>query len=209
MLKINRTCKTFNIIIKSVSRLWRNIDIDHAVQLKKQDLETILKHSGSVYQFLLPYASYLCSVPEIDYVFTKYFEGHKLWYLNLSAAPLSTLCFLSDAPNLELVQLCECKLLTSEDFLVLKDCAKLSQLWLSFTNISQEHLKIVTYNKPLIVVDVCGVLLDIKGCEDILTNTIGHIVYFHVSLKPEISEEEFKQHILDKYLETSIKVHNE
>ncbi|XP_045162833.1 uncharacterized protein LOC123527441 [Mercenaria mercenaria] len=83
----------------------------------------------------MPCTVFKCKIPEID----KVFAASKFTYLdhlNISEAPISTLCWLYNAPNIRVLDLSGCSLLVDEDFQVFVDCFNLEQLYLSFTNIT-------------------------------------------------------------------------
>ena len=206
LTKVNRVCKQFYSLIKETSTLWRNIDFFHPVELTEENLSLILRHSRKIQTCFLPYATSLCSSSKIDRILTRA-DFRSLVCLNLSDSKLSTLCFLYEAHNLELVNLSGCTNLVDEDFLVLKENAKLEHIYVSFTRISPNTLQIICENKPLIVVDACNVKLNVEECRNILINTRGDIVYFHISLCWCVNAEEFKQEILDLFLNTSISIY--
>ena len=206
LTSVNRVCKRFNNIIKTRSVLWTHVSFPYQLEVSTDDLKTILSHSNGIADLDLPCTVFHSSVPEIDRIFTKA-NFKALDYLNLSDAPISTLCFLFTAPNLRILNLSGCKLLVDEDFQVLKHCNNIEQLYLSFTKISQSTLQYVCFNKPLIVVDACNIPLDIIHCRNILLNVHGHLVYFHITLDKTVDESAFKEHILNCFMDTSIKLY--
>jgi hypothetical protein len=65
----------------------------------------------------------------------------------------------------------------------------------------------VCYNKPLVVLDACNIPLDMEKCRSILDNTIGHIVYLHITLESSVNVGDFREQIIACYLDTSISVY--
>jgi hypothetical protein len=200
-------CKRFRELIISTSGLWKSVDFKFPLELSKENLQYILCHSRKINELHLPCTTYKCSIPETDWVFTRSNFNSLVW-LNLSEAPISTLCFLYGAPNLMILDLSGCKHLFDEDFYVLKSCHKLEQLYLGFTHVKAETLETICRNKALSVVDACEIYLQIDHCRNILENTIGHIVYLHISLHTSVLFEDFKSQILNQYLDTSVRVFN-
>jgi len=194
------------VIIQTSSVLWADISFTHQVDLNKKAIETILSRSKDIINIQLPCSTYNLEAPQLDRALTLA-NFKKLDWLNLSEAPISTICFLYGAPYLRIIDVSGCTLLVDDDFVVLKDCHKLEQVYISFTNITQPTLKCVCDGKPLVVVDACDILLDIEHCRDILENSYGHIVYFHISLQDTVDENDFNETIVNCFVDTSIVIY--
>ena len=202
---VNRVCRRFYELIKYTPVLWSVVHLDYPLKVSKENLEVLLTYSTKKKTLLLPCTSVLCNIPETDWLFTTVNFKTLVW-LDLTDVRISTLCFLYSAPQLKTLNVSGCKQLIDEDFLVLKSCQKLEQIYVSFTNIAPETLELICQNKALIVVDACDVHLQLDQCRNILANTVGHIVYLHISLHSSVVEEDFKVQISNLFLDTSIKI---
>jgi len=141
-----------------------------------------------------------CRVCDIDYNFIKYFDKAKsLFWMTLVDAPISTLGFLVNVPNLQILNLTGCKNLVDADFLAVASCKNLDQLYLSFTKVSPETLINITTGKRLTALDVSGVKLKLQHCHDILRYSWETLLFFHLSLEEDIAQNQFELHIRDVY----------
>lgn len=134
---------------------------------------------------------YIC--PRISEIKTS---KHPSW-LDLTDTKLSTLQFLHFTPNLEILNLSGCKNLRDTDFIVIADCIKLDQLYLSFTNISPTVLVKLAKSLDLISLDACAVALSLNECKTIIEN-LKNLTFFHLSPK-DISNSEFDQEVRHVY----------
>ncbi|XP_053374540.1 uncharacterized protein LOC128547014 [Mercenaria mercenaria] len=203
---VNRVCHKFNDVIKKHSILWCHFEFPEQLELNKTNLENILSHSVRIVDLFMPCTVLKCKIPEI----TKVFAASKFTYLdhlNISEAPISTLCWLYNAPNIRVLDLSGCSLLVDEDFQVLVDCFNLEQLYLSFTNITQTTLVKVCLNKHMYLLDACGVKLDVEHCRNLLKNVQGHMISIHISLQNNVDQNDFKYHIIDCFLDTTVKIY--
>ena len=165
----------------------------------------ILKYSNIIQNLILPCSAYSIDSSELDHALaSRTFES--LDWLNLSDAPLSTLCFLHCAPKLRIIDISGCQLLLDQDFIVLKKCIYLEQLYLSFTHVSQSMLTAICKEKPLDVLDACDIPINKDNCEKILRNTKGHITHMSISFKG--NKEDFQREIVKVFHDTSIVCRN-
>jgi hypothetical protein len=141
---------------------------------------------------MLPYTTFRCEVPNIDILFCKHFSGLNLFWLSLSRCPISTICFLTDCPKLEILDLSECSNLVDDDFKAIKSCRHLSQLNVAFTQITPSMLIELCKYIALITLDVTGVKLGLQDCEEILYEQYNTLFYFQISLDDTVDLSEFK-----------------
>ena len=206
---VSRTCKTLHSLVHSNSVLCEVFEFDHRIELSIADLQKILSHSKTYQRFML-FSGALdnCRVCDIDYTFIKYFQkAEQLYWLNVTDAPISTLGFIVNAPNIQLLNLSGCKNLLDVDFAVIADCTKLDQLYLSFTHISPETLVSIIRGRRLTVLDICNVQLSIEHCEQILAGCWETLLYFHLSLQEGISSNSFRSQIEDIYIDISFRLY--
>jgi hypothetical protein len=196
----NRTCKAFNNIITTTSYLWREFEFDNPVHFYKGTLERIFQHSRKFESFIIPASGYSYLAPDIDFLFSKHFQGNKLYWLNISQCPISTLCFLKQCLNLQILSVDGCKNLVDEDFLAIRYCNKIDQLYVSFTRISPNTIIKILEQNQLIVLDACGVQFSLEQCSAVM-ETSKSLLFFHLSLRDESSEirAQFKREFIDIY----------
>lgn len=204
---INRTCQLFYHIVKNTSILWRNFDFDIPLHLTEDDVTEIFRHSQCFRSFLLTSESILCRTAFLNFTFVQGFQKSKhLTWLDLTESKLSTLQFLHFTPNLEILNLSGCKNLRDTDFIVIADCIKLDQLYLSFTNISPTVLVKLAKSLDLISLDACAVALSLNECKTIIEN-LKKITFFHLSPK-DISNSEFDQEVRHVYQDCCFSLYN-
>lgn len=204
MLSINRTCKKLNIDHTHV--LWKNFEFNDTLKLSKKDIEYILKHSIQFENLNLACTTFTCYFGEIDYAFPRRLNGTHLILLNLSETRISTLCFLLESPNIEILDLSGCKNLIDEDFLIIRKCQKVEQLYLSFTHVSTESLKAITYSLTLFTLDVCGIKFSLADCDAILRHSYKSLLFFYSSVLDTEEREAFETEIIDHYIDCSITI---
>lgn len=193
-----RVCKRLDGIINRYSILWRYFEFDHPLEISAHNLERILKHSRQFKALMMPYTKFNCDVPELDWIFYRHFCSKNLIWLNLSEAPISTICFLSDASNLEILDLSECYNLIDVDFSVIQKCKKLEQLNVAYTRIMPATLMQICQNTDLLTLDVSGVKLNVQECNVILYESVRTLVYVQLSLNEMVDRTEFDSQIIDR-----------
>ena len=208
---VNRTCRTFYELVRQTSVLWEYFEFEHDqhVSIKKRHLEIILKHSQAFRTLIFPPLELECYGYELDLLFASFMKSRKLYHLSLVDLPISTLCFVENTPNIEILNLSGCVNLVNDDFLVLKGATRLDQLYLSFTNISGETLCEIVRGKSLIVLDVSGVPLSLDLCHRVLRLLASTLVAFHLSLEGGVQEMQFNREICDLYLDTSFHIYKQ
>ena len=128
----------------------------------------------------------MCLAPGIDFLFiTELSNAKSLTLLDITDCPVSTLCFLKFLPNLEILNVSDCKNLVDADFHVLKSCGNLRQLYVSFTKVKPNTLLSVCDYLTLIILDVSGIPLNFRQCERLLH---PGLVYFQ--LTPDNQDDE-------------------
>lgn len=203
---VSRVCRNLHDIVECSPVLWRDVQFDCHVCVDAAILRRLLTHCRKVQSFILPHSTTDICSPYIDYAFTSCKFDSLVW-LDLSQAPISTLCFVFDAPKLEIINVSECENLQDTDFVVLQSCINLEKLYVSFTQVSGETLKTICFGKPLCVIDACAVGLTIDQCRAILTNTAGDVVQFNMSIKDGVNETEFKENVEDIFVDTCIRLY--
>jgi hypothetical protein len=206
---VNRTCKRLNDLIKTKSSLWRHFEFDWELNVKYGDLCEILNHAASFTYFLLPQGSVInCPAPDIDFIFlTRFVPARHLYWICLTDVPISTLSFIKYIPNLQIVNLTGCYNLRDEDFLVLRDCKELDQIYVSFTDIKPKTLSEIITGKQVIVLDACGVEFDIHECKTIVSPIFGSLLSFSLSLKADIETQDFNHQIIDYFIDTQFHIY--
>jgi len=211
LTSVNRTCKTFYNLIAQTSVLWEHFEfeqLDGPLSISRTDLELILTHARAFKTFILPPLAVSCNGFDLDLLFANFLKSCKLSWLTLTDLPLSTLCFLVNTPNIEVLNLSGCTNLVDEDFMVLKTVTHVDQLYLSFTNISNNTLCEIVRGKSLLVLDVCGVPLTIATCHQVLSATHTSLITFDLSLDNGISVQDFNRQVKDVYLDTAFHIYN-
>jgi hypothetical protein len=206
---VNRTCKTFCKIISNTHVLWEDFEFDHEGQLSitEVDLERILQHSIYFRKCIFPPFSLKCEGFEIDFYFSRYLKSKKLYWLTLTDLPISTLCFIKNTPNIQILDLSGCTNLIDDDFRVLKKTRDIDQLYLSFTNITGKTLIEIVCDKTLIVLDVCGVRLSLENCKTILHSCFSSLLTFHLSLEEDVTERQFNEEVRNIYRDIAFHVY--
>lgn len=145
-------CRRLCDLTDQISSFYKDITLPHAVNFKSEDLARILKHSNAFERFVIPYGTFFeCSVSELDYVFVKHFKcAPSLYWFGICDCPISTLCFLTQVPNIQILQISGCDNLQNCDFSVLKQCQALDQLHLPFANVEASTIiDIANGKKPI------------------------------------------------------------
>ena len=207
LTRVNRTCTVFNELIKKSSILWERFefeDLTEPLNIKKDDLSFILKHSAAFRTFILPPSSVFCKSYEIDYLFSTLLHSKSLYWLTLTDLPISTLCFITYTPNIEVLNLTGCTNLVDNDFLILQNATKLDQIYLSFTSVQPTTVCKIVKGKNLTVIDVCGVQFTISQCREVLQHCRDTLLYFHLTLDDSVSESDFNREIIDLNFDTNI-----
>ena len=200
---VARTCKHLNSIVECNSTLWSRFAPDWFSLVTKEQLHRILRHSVALTEFAIPYGSYMCLAPDIDFLFiTELSNAKSLTWLDITDCPVSTLCFLKFLPNIEILNVSDCKNLVDADFHVLKFCGKLCQLYVSFTKVTPDTLLSVCDSLTLIVLDVSGIPLNFRQCERLLH---PGLVYFQFTPDNQDDEPLF-QGLFRRFRDTSVHI---
>jgi hypothetical protein len=209
LTSVSRTCITLWNLISTTSYLWRNFDFHNELSFSEDSLCQILKHSRKFEIFNIPIGSvYHCCVSNIDFVFAREFQfSPRLQWLSLVDCPLSTLCFIKQIPNLEIVNFTGCKNLKDDDFIILKNCPGLEQIYFSFTDVKPQTILEIVRGKSLTVIDACGI--DFKLCEirNILSEVFGSLLSFSISLHDDLDIHSFNHNIRDYYIDCSFHIY--
>lgn len=164
-----------------------------------ETLKRILKHSLGFQTFLIPNAELSYAVYEIDFLLTTNLPNSKfLYWLDISCSNVSTLCFLSLMPSLEILNVSECRNLDDCDFHVLEKCENLDQLYLSYTNVNPETV----VKLQLTVLDLSGVMMKVSQCDKLLN---PDMLFFQVSFATEESKSNIET-LQEKWIDCSIKL---
>jgi hypothetical protein len=203
---ICRVCKRFNSLIDNVSRLYKDFTFNYALTFHTRDLAKVLRHSASFERFIIPHGTiFQCTVPELDYILTKHFRhAPSLYWMGLYNCPISTLGFLTAVPNIQFLQIKGCDNLQVCDFLCLKSCHSLEQLYLPFAKIDPETVITIVEGKSLTVLDVSGIEFDIDECIQVLNLCYNTLIVFNLSLS--VSEDNFRRNIEDFYIDCSFSI---
>ena len=162
---IAKTCKRLNSIVESNSKLWSRFEPDWFSSVRIEQLHRILRRSVALTEFVIPYGTFTCSVPEIDFLFiTELTNAKSLTWMDI---PMSTLSFLNFLQNIEILNVSDCRNLFDADFSVVKTCKNLSQMYADFTIITPDTILSICDCLTLIVVDVAGIPLQLGHCERI------------------------------------------
>lgn len=200
---VARTCRHLNAIIECNSRLWSSFAPDHFSLVTKEQLHRILRHSVALTEFVVPYGSYACLAPDIDFLFiTELTNAKSLTWLDITDCPVSTLCFLKFLPNVEILNVSDCKNLVNADFHVIKSCNNLSQLYLSFTKITPKKIVSICESLTLIVLDISGIPIHLGQCERLLH---PDLLYFQFTPDNQENEPLF-QGLFRRFRDTSVHI---
>ena len=91
---IARPCKHLNSIIECNSVLWSSFAPDYFSKVAKEQLHIILRHTIALTEFAIPFGSFSCSAPDVDFLFvTELCIAKSLTWLDITDYPVSTLCF--------------------------------------------------------------------------------------------------------------------
>lgn len=198
---VNRTCQRFYQIIKFTSSLWRIFEFSRSLHLYKKDLEYILLHSRCFSVFDISLSYYKDSTASLDFLLSSNIsQSTNLTWLDLSHSDISTTCFLLQLPNLEYLNLSQCEHLVDVDFLVISNCHKLTNLYLSFDTVAPiTILYIVHFLNFIDTLDICGIPLSIEEIDAILTKCYTTLLSLHLSLRPDINEDQFHEFVHFNY----------
>lgn len=208
---INRTCTKLNILIKNNTILWRQFQFDFPITINEDSLKYITAHSRQFTNLEIGSSDFQCSATLFDYYFSKYLlSGKHLVWLNLSKAPLSTLCFLKDLPNLEVLDVSYCKNLQDCDVCVIKHCKKIEQLYISYLDIQPVSLLDIIHFLPhIFTIDASGIKFNIVQIEELLSVCYDTLYFFDFSLQTSVLQEQFTHLIQDVYIDCMFKIHPE
>ncbi|KAJ8302248.1 LOW QUALITY PROTEIN: hypothetical protein KUTeg_021235 [Tegillarca granosa] len=191
-----RTCKIIRGIIQNSPILWRNFEFENPIKVSFESLQYALKHSRKFKVFNIGFSENTCATPELDYLLTKKLLcGPNLVWIILSKSQISTLAFLQELPNLELLCIDECSNINDADCLIIPKCRKLEQLYLSFNNILAETVINITKDLSLINLDVAGIKFDILDCVALLNSCYESLLFFHLSLKDTVNPDDFERNV--------------
>lgn len=197
------TCKRLHSIIECNSVLWSDFAPYCFSLATKEHLQRICSHSLALTRFVIPYGSFDCSPPDIDFIFsTSLCNAKSLCWLDVTNCKLSTLCFLNFLPNLEILNVSDCRNLVDADFQAVKSCDKLTQLYVSFTRIKPDTIVSICAKLTLTVLDASGIPLQVGHCERILSHVL---LYFQVTLDT-FDDEPLFHGLFDRYRDCSVHV---
>jgi len=199
LTRVNRVCWKIHDINE------KDIYFDYHIRISCDDLRKLRIHSRKAQSIHLPHSTYEISSPDIDSVLTLSKFDLLIWS-DLSQAPVSTLCFLYNAQNIELVNLSECQCLKDSDFVALKKCEKLEQLYVSFTRVSGQTLEDISFEKPLRVVDACEITLIVQQYRNIRMKTTVDVLQFNVSLHDNVDLADFNENVVKCFLNTKVRI---
>ena len=166
----------------------------------------MLKHFPSFMTFLVGEQPN-CDAATLNYMFvTRLSLATRLQWLDISYCNVSTLCFLKYLPNLELLNLSSCTLLVDQDFTVLSKCLTLDHLYLSFTNVAARTIVELSKNWKLLMLDTVGIQMYIQECHEVLATNSQSLLYFHLSVNEDVTNQQFHQEIVKKYVDCSFRV---
>lgn len=207
---VNRTCTRLNEIIKYTSSLWTYFEFPTTLHLSETDLLYIFTHVHSFRTFDLSFLKYNDSIASFDLSLTTYIvKASKLTWLDLSHTEISTTCFLLELPNLQYLNLSQCKNLVNADFCVVANCLQLTNLYLAYNLIYPNTIIFITQNlKYLDTLDVSGVPLSIVEADGILIRCYHSLLSFHLSLHIDVNEDEFHEFIHFNYIDLIYYLHN-
>ena len=125
-------------------------------------LQRILRHLVALTEFVIPYGTFTCFAPDIDFLFiTELTNAKSLTRIDITDCPMSPLCFLKFLANIEILNVSDCRNLVDADFSVVKTCKNLSQLYVAFTKITPDTILSICSCLTLIVVDASGIPLQL------------------------------------------------
>ena len=91
--------------------------MENQLETSVKDLQKILKHSVAFLELLIPCAQLRFHSANIDCLFLKDLcNDRRLYWLDLTECTLSTLCSIPCLPNIEILNLSECRSLVDEVF---------------------------------------------------------------------------------------------
>ena len=93
-------------------------------------------------------------------------------------------------------------------FFAIEYCTKLDQLYLSFTQISLEVITEICRHLDLLVLDVRGIRMRIRHCEQILRSSFTTLFYFHLSLAESEDYTSFRERVTGIYIDCSFHIFN-
>ena len=200
---VAKTCTRLNSIVECNSILWSRFVPDYFSSVNIEQLHRILRHSAALTEFAIPYGTFTCCAPDIDFLFiTELTNAKSLTWIDITDCPVSTLCFLKFLPNIEILNVSDCKNLVDADFHVVKTCKNLSQLYVAFTKISPDTLLSICSCLTLIVVDASGIPLQLGHCERLF-----HPGLFYFQFTPDNREDEpLFQSLFRRYRDTSVHI---
>lgn len=204
---VTLTCKKFHYLVEEVYLLWEVFDFSFPLDLTESNIKHIFRHARGFKQFLIPGTTFRCSAPIIDLQFTVGFiTSRSLYWLDISDSPVSTLCFLRELPNIEVLNLTKCTNLSDLDFSALGFCLKLDKLYLSFTHILPSTVVELCGILKLTVLDVCGIDMLISDCENVLNSSLSSLLCFHLSLADSEESIVFHERVTKRYLDCSFHI---
>ena len=199
---VSRTCKQLHDIVEQHSILWRDIVFDTEYEINSDILKRLLTHSAGFEQLLLGYTLNTIPCFEIDNLFVLNLQNAKrLFWLDLTDSSISTLCFLEFLPSLKILNISQCKNLVDADFHVLSKCKSLDQLYLSYTNVRPESVVMICSTLELIVVDLSGIALTVKQCDDIIKPCMIYIQVHFDNNEPDFAIND----LIEKHRDLQIK----
>lgn len=202
---VSKTCKRLYTIIYENSRLLRHCYFDFPLELTETQLQAILKHSVGFEEFLIGCATIKCSITSLNLLLTENLSHcNFLYWLDLTGCRLSTLCFLKNLKSLQILNLSECCNLTDEEFEIIVNCKNLDQLYLSYTTVKPMTIISIVSKLRLISLDVCGIGLSVRQCNDIIECTYSTLDFLYLTLQSSEDKDQFDR-LLDKYRDCYIR----
>lgn len=183
-------------------------EFDRQLVVHETDLSCILTFSEKFQEFHFTNVTYTGSIANLDYhLITGLSRATQLTELHLAFSTISSLCFMQFLPNLEVVDLSDCRNLCDADFKVIYHCKKLEFLNLSFNFINVSTIAAIVTDKPhLCALEIYGIGVTIADCHTILCNCYKTLDYFYLSLSPFECEAEFYDMIHNHYIDLNAKV---
>ena len=206
---VNRVCKRLYSIILNTPILWNEVEFTVPLFFNDKSLQYITRYSKTFNIFNIAYSEYTCTVSNIEIQLINSLSRSKnLVSLTLSSCPISTLCFVKNLPNLEILDISQCPNLDDWDFTVINNCHKLDSLYLSFNRIKGSTIKDIVHCTPdLQLLDICGIYLTTAEIDSILKECYWSLLSFYVSLDDSEDEDVFDRFIHLNYIDLNYHIY--
>ena len=181
---VNRVCKRFNTIIKRNSSLWRYLEFDHQIELDHKALSGLLTREKlqQYRRFCIPEAIFGVTSPEIDLLLFNLHQAKCLLWLDLTGSSISSLGFLINLENLQVLVLDSCPNIYDSDFTAVKHCRNLTHLCIGFTNARPQTIASVL-PQQIETLDCSGISFSDEEVYQLLS--VHHLQFFTCSLVNE------------------------